>query len=54
MEVGRGPVMTDSGKWAWYAPGNLGVDVVIGGLEECVVSASAGRVVRDESVWADV
>jgi predicted aconitase len=54
MDVGRGPVMTDSGKWAWYAPGNLGVDVVIGGLEECVVSASAGRVVRDESAWADV
>ena len=52
MDVGRGPVMTDSGKWAWYAPGNVGVDVVIGGLEECVESAAAGRVVRDESLWA--
>src|SRR5262245_51804250 len=53
IEAGPGPVMTDSGKWAWYAPANLGVDVVIGGLEECVASAAEGRVVRDESLWAD-
>ncbi len=53
MDAGGGPVMTDSGKWAWYAPANIGVDVVIGGLEECVESATAGRVVRDESLWAD-
>jgi len=46
-----GPVMTDSGKWAWYAPANIGVDVVFGGLQECVASAAAGRVVRDESLW---
>ena len=48
-----GAVMTDSAKWAWYAPGNLGVEVVFGGLEECVLSAMAGRVVRDEGLWAD-
>jgi predicted aconitase len=53
MDPGRGPVMTDSGKWAWYAPANIGVDVVIGGLEECVASAAGGRVVRDETLWAD-
>jgi predicted aconitase len=53
VEAGGGPVMTDSGKWAWYAPANLGVEVVFGGLEECVASAAAGRVVRDESLWAD-
>ncbi len=47
-----GPVMTDSAKWAWYAPANIGVDVVFGGLEECVRSAAAGRVVRDETLWA--
>jgi hypothetical protein len=46
-----GPVMTDSGKWAWYAPGNIGVDVVFGALEECVGSAAAGRVVHDETLW---
>lgn len=49
----EGPVMTDSAKWAWYAPANIGADVVFGGLEECVRSAAAGRVVRDETLWAD-
>jgi predicted aconitase len=49
----EGPVMTDSAKWAWYAPANIGVDVVFGGLEECVRSAAAGRVVSDERLWAD-
>lgn len=46
-----GPVMTNSAKWAYYAPGNLGVDVVFGSLEECVRSAAAGRVVRDRELW---
>lgn len=41
-----GVVMTNSGKWAHYAPGNLGVDVAFGELEDCVASAFAGRVVR--------
>ena len=31
-----GVVMTNSGKWAYYAPGNLGVEVVFGSLRECV------------------
>ena len=53
MDEVDGPVMTDSGKWAWYAPANLGVEAVIGGLEECVRSAIEGRVVRDETLWAD-
>ncbi|MFI5607756.1 aconitase X [Amycolatopsis sp. NPDC051903] len=44
--------MTNSGKWAWYAPGNIGVAVVFGSLAECVASARAGRVVRDEALWA--
>jgi predicted aconitase len=47
-----GPVMTDSGKWAWYAPANLGVDVALGSLEECVLSAATGRVVREDTLWA--
>jgi predicted aconitase len=45
-------VMTNSAKWAWYAPANLGVDVVLASLEECVHSAQAGRVVRDEALWS--
>jgi hypothetical protein len=48
-----GPVMTDSAKWAWYAPGNVGAQVVFGGLEECVASAIAGHVVRDRTLWGE-
>jgi predicted aconitase len=48
-----GPVMTDSGKWAWYGPSNLGCDVALGSLEDCVRSAAAGRVVRDDTLWTD-
>jgi predicted aconitase len=46
-----GPVMTDSGKWAWYAPSNIGVEVALGSLEDCVRSAAEGRVVRDDTAW---
>jgi predicted aconitase len=46
-----GPVMTSSAKWAWYAPANLGVDVVFGSLIECVESAVAGEVRRDRGLW---
>ena len=46
-----GVVMTNSGKWAWYAPSNLGVAVAFGSLEDCVLSATTGRITRDEAVW---
>jgi predicted aconitase len=49
-----GVVMTNSAKWAYYAPGNLGVDVVFGSIEECVRSAEAGRVRRDPALWEGV
>jgi predicted aconitase len=45
------PVMTDSGKWAWYAPSNLGVEVALGSLEDCVRSSAAGIVIRDGDLW---
>jgi predicted aconitase len=32
-------VMTDSAKWAYYAPGNLGIGVVFASAEECVAIA---------------
>jgi predicted aconitase len=51
--VGHGPVMTDSAKWAWYAPANIGVRVTFGSLEECVRSAIEGHVVRDAELWGD-
>ena len=41
-----GAVMTNSGKWAYYAPGNLGVDAAFGTLADTLLSAKAGRVVR--------
>jgi predicted aconitase len=41
-----GPVMTNSGKWAHYAPGNLGIDVAFGTLAACIASAASGRVTR--------
>jgi predicted aconitase len=47
----RGLVMTSSAKWAYYAPGNVGVEVAFGGLEECIRSAVRGEVWRDDGIW---
>jgi hypothetical protein len=44
----EGRVMTNSAKWAFYAPANLGVGVVFAGLESCVASAVSGRVEMGE------
>jgi predicted aconitase len=44
-------IMTNSAKYAYYAPGMLGVQVVFGSLADCVRSAVAGRVTRDETLW---
>ena len=41
-----GAVMTNSGKWAHYAPANIGVQVGFGSMEDCVASAAAGRITR--------
>jgi predicted aconitase len=46
-------VMTNSGKNAYYAPGELGVQVAFGSLADCVRSAIAGRVVREEATWSE-
>ena len=46
-----GAVMTNSAKWAWYAPSNLGLQAVFGSLRECVESAVKGEVWRDASLW---
>ena len=46
-----GVVMTDSAKWAYYAPGNLGVEVVFASLTECAESAIAGFVSFDDTLW---
>lgn len=41
----RGRVMTNSAKWAFYAPGMLPIDVAFGSLEDCVTSACRGEVI---------
>ncbi|WP_127520306.1 aconitase X catalytic domain-containing protein [Mesorhizobium sp. Z1-4] len=42
-ELDGGVLMTNSGKFAHYAPGNTGYDVLYASLEECVESAVSGR-----------
>ncbi|MXY76470.1 MAG: DUF521 domain-containing protein [Acidimicrobiia bacterium] len=51
LPAGLDLAMTDSAKWAYYAPGNLGVDVVFGSTSDCVESAVAGRVIRERRPW---
>jgi predicted aconitase len=51
LRATSGAVMTDSGKWAYYAPGNIGAGVVIGSTRECLESAVAGHIVRDDGAW---
>jgi predicted aconitase len=45
--------MTDSAKWAWYAPANIGARVVFGSRRECVQSGVAGRYRRDRGLWGE-
>lgn len=44
-------IMTNSAKWAHYAPGNLDVEVLLGDLADCVDTACAGRVVTGDPAW---
>ena len=44
-------LMTNSAKYAYYAPSLLKTRVTFGSLADCVHSAIEGRVVRDESPW---
>ena len=44
-------LMTNSAKYAYYAPSLLNTRVTFGSLADCVRSAIDGRVVRDDSVW---
>jgi len=44
-------LMTNSAKYAYYAPSLLNTRVTFGSLADCVRSAIEGRVVRDDSPW---
>ena len=46
-----GVLMTNSGKFAHYSPGNIGLQVVYGSLEECIRSGAVGEVWRDNALW---
>ncbi len=47
----KGVLMTNSGKFAHYAPGTTGYAVQYGAMSECVESAVSGLLVRDERLW---
>jgi predicted aconitase len=44
-------LMTNSAKYAYYAPSLLDTRVTFGSLADCVRSAVEGRVVRDDALW---
>ncbi len=48
----QGIMMTNSAKFAHYANGNTGHLPVFGTLSECVASAQAGKVSRDQGAWS--
>lgn len=52
LPANTGVLMTNSGKFAFYAPANTGFATLYGSLADCVASAVAGKVTRDESLWA--
>jgi len=52
LPPGINTLMTNSGKYAYYAPGLLNTHLTYGSLADCVESAVVGRVVRDETLWA--
>jgi predicted aconitase len=47
----QGVLMTNSGKFAHYSPGNIGLEVIFGSLEECVRSGAQGHVWRNAALW---
>ncbi len=51
FDFGAGLTMTNSAKWAYYAPMTVGAEVMLAGLAECVESAIAGTVVLDDGLW---
>lgn len=44
-------LMTNSAKFAYYSTGMLQKEIAFGSLEDCVNSAVAGRIIRDEEAW---
>jgi hypothetical protein len=51
-EIPGAVLMTNSGKFAHYAPATTGYAVTYGSLAECIESAVAGRLVRERQAWS--
>ena len=51
VRPGARVLMTNSGKYAHYGPGIIGVESIYGSTEECVLAAITGRAEVDESIW---
>jgi hypothetical protein len=45
-------LMTNSAKYAHYAPGLLGVQSIFGSTESCVEAAISGRVPPEDGLWS--
>ena len=51
LQGNGGVMMTNSAKFAYYGPGNTGYKSVFGSLVDCVESAIAGEIIRDDRLW---
>lgn len=51
VHPGARVLMTNSGKYAHYGPGIIGVESIYGSTAECVEAAVTGRAVVDDSAW---
>ena len=51
VPAGTTTLMTNSGKYAHYAPGLVGRAVRFGGLEACVEAACTGRTSAEPPAW---
>jgi predicted aconitase len=51
LPAGGGVLLTNSAKFAHYAPALTGWAVQFGSLGDCVESAVAGRLVADPALW---
>ncbi len=51
VRPGAKVLMTNSGKYAHYGPGIIGVESIYGSTAECVEAAITGRAAVDDSAW---
>jgi predicted aconitase len=52
ISTAGGVIMTNSGKCAYYGPGELKAQVIFGSMEDCIRSAVSGIAQRGEKRWS--